>query len=118
LAFSHIGNEAVPILRSAPDGAGLGRQDRAWLDIARGMAADRSVADRLRDLANSHPDKYCRALAVRAYARAAGDEARPFLKALLQDETTSDYGDDRMGPIYLMRLVAQDELVRIREGPD
>ena len=118
LAFSYIGSEAVPILRRGRDGAHLRSQDGAWLDIARGMAGDQSVTEKLHDLASSHRDKYCRALSVRAYARAAGDEARPLLQALLLDETTSDYGDDRMGPTYLIRLVAQDELARLGEAHD
>lgn len=113
LSFSYTGEDAIPALRQAAEDAQTDAH-KNWLHLALGMAGDQGVAKSVGVLVASHPDKYVRTLAVRAYARALGMEAVPFLESLLRDETQSEYGDRRMGPIYLIRNTAQDELARLR----
>lgn len=74
------------------------------------MAGDPSVSGELEGVVRSDPDRYVRCVAVRAYARSAGEEAIPLLVALLDDTTEGDYADCMGKKPLLLRLAARDAL--------
>lgn len=114
LAFLSIGEEGIPVLQKAARSAVASPSHEKWLQMALGMAGDPSVADQLRQVAASDPNKYIRATAIRPYARAAGRQAVPFLRSLLRDESRSEYHGLPDGtPVFLIRPIAQGELARI-----
>jgi hypothetical protein len=83
-----------------------------WLTIAAGMAGDASVGDTLlQTVENDSFDSSVRAVALRAYAVALRDAAGPILERYRDDQTRGP--DPRTPP---MRLVAHDELGRLRSG--
>lgn len=113
LSFVNLQNEAVGELKTALDKAKT--QDiRKWLILALGMCGEPSVVAEIRHLIENDADINFRSVAVRAYARSAGKDAVPVLQKLLTDKTESEYDHLPDGtPVYLIKLVAQDELVRL-----
>lgn len=112
LAFAHLGNEGIEDTKTAAE------DTRKWLALARGMCGDPSVAEEIEILIKNDPDVSFRTVAVRAYARSAGEKAVPLLQSLLTDKTESEY--DRLPdgtPGYPIRFTARGELVRLGHPP-
>jgi len=84
--------------------------DQKWFLMALGMSGDRQIADTLRQIVESREEEVSvRALALRAYALATNEDAVPFLQLYENDATSGP--NPRYPPL---RLVAKDELARIR----
>jgi len=114
LCFSDFGENATGQLRHELESAETDPV-RKWIILSLGMCGDQSVAEEVRKVVNSDSDPYVRCVAIHAYARAAGKTAIPVLEAFLRDSTESEY--DRLPdgtPVYLLRLAAEDELVRLK----
>jgi HEAT repeat protein len=114
LSFSNFGEKATGQLRQELESVKTGPV-REWIVLSLGMCGDQSVAEEVRKVVNSDSDPYVRCVAIHAYARAAGKTAIPVLEAFLRDSTESEY--DRLPdgtPVYLLRLAAEDELVRLK----
>lgn len=93
LAFRSMGETAWLPLRGAIQEARV-RGDaevEKWLCMAAGYACDPEAADALKQVVLHDPDRYVRLLAIRAYARSAGQQAVPVLESLLDDPTLSEY---------------------------
>lgn len=117
LAFLNLRADAVPLVKSAWETA-QAPEMRKWLTLALGMAGEPSVVPEIRGLIEHDPDVSFRCVAVRAYARSAGEKSIPFLETLLFDNAQSEY--DRLPdetPVYPVRIVARDELVELRNVP-
>lgn len=119
LAFSYMGEDAAPYVRAEIEHA----QDevlRKWLFIGLGMTGDPSAAETVRAIIEQDPDRYVRCVAVRAYARSAGQAGLPYLETLLEDPTESEYGDchPELGPMRLIAEVAADEISRLRKAAE
>ena len=116
--FGELGDKGIAPLKAAlekPTGAEM----RKWLTLALGMCGEPSVADTLKDWVKNDPDRYFRVVAVRAYARSAGEAAVPLLKELLSDTFESEYYHfPDGGPVYPIRFTARGELVRLGHPPE
>lgn len=111
VAFGNLDDKGITVTKAAAENT------RKWLTLALGMCGDPSVAPEIETLIKKDPDPYLRTVAVRAYARSAGQKAVPLLKTLLADKTESEY--DRLpdgSPVYPIRLAAQDELTRLEHS--
>jgi hypothetical protein len=114
--FDKLADKGVLPLKSALKKATSDEMSR-WLTLALGMCRERSVAETIKGWIKNNPDPYFRTVAVRAYARSAGQEAIPFLETLLDDKFESEY--DRLpdgSPVYPIRLAARDELARLEDS--
>lgn len=117
LAFWFLGSDAIGALSEARQRAAANIEEEKWWTIALGMTGYSLVAAELKSLVIGEPDKYTRALAVKAYTRSAKQEAIPLLESLLNDPTESDYGDCMryvIGKTKLIQVIARDELARMR----
>ncbi|HOX39813.1 MAG TPA: hypothetical protein PL033_17660 [Candidatus Brocadiia bacterium] len=117
LAFSRIGNDAVPTLRTELDQSRKSNNEEAikWFLIALGVMGDKDVAEDVRQIIDKDADPSTRIVAVRAYAMSAGKDGIPYLKTLLQDAMTSPYtGCVRSPePFYPVRDAARDAIVTL-----
>lgn len=114
LAFANFGPAATPVLREEL-GKETDPEPRKWLLLGLGMSGDPAVAGQLKEILETDPDRYIRAVALRAYALSLGEAALPVLEQYLQDTTESEYYR-HMGnrPWYLLRNVALGEISTIR----
>jgi len=115
LALSYIGRPAVTPLQQALRRAAGQADLEQWLTLALGMAGDKAVATRLKEVVLGEADRYVRCVAVRAYARSAQSDAIPLLESLLDDDTESEYTSCTGGKVLLIRNAASDELARLRK---
>ena len=83
-----------------------------WLKIGIGFAGDASVAPELRLMVDQEKDASTKAIALRAYSRAANGEALPLLKRYLNDPTVTNQG--MHGPQYGLQMVARGEIARLQ----
>ncbi len=115
LAFGHIPEGAVPLLREARAAAeGEGDRELAkWLLMALGFCGDGDAGDALREIVLHEPDRYVRCQAIHAYGRAAGVKAVPVLRPLLEDTTETEYHADFPPARLIIRGAARDTLVDI-----
>jgi len=116
LAFSYLGEPAIPALTQKRCQATGNVEIEKWWALALGMAGDRSVAPYLEGVVRNDPDKYIRCTAVSAYAHSAKQDAIPLLESLLTDTTESEYKGCILipGKVFLIRNVAKDELATLR----
>ncbi len=115
-AFRSMGETAWPPLRAAIQEA-RNRGDaevEKWLCMAAGYACDPEAADALKQVVLHDPDRYVRLLAIRAYARSAGQQAVPVLESLLDDPTVEIYNVHPFAPPRkIIGMTARAELYRL-----
>ncbi len=115
-AFRSMGETAWPPLREAIQESRV-RGDaevEKWLCMAAGYACDPEAADALKQVVLHDPDRYVRLLAIRAYARSAGQRAVPVLESLLDDPTVGEYDDHPfMEPYLIVAQTAREELYKL-----
>lgn len=115
LAITDLGADAILAIQQKLKVAPAGSEQEKWWLLSLGMAGDKSVIARLKEMIKAEPDRYVRAEAIRAYARAAKQEAIPLLETLLTDPTESEYGSMPGGrKILLIQLAARDELFSLK----
>lgn len=116
LAIADIGGESIPSIQLKHKAAVVGTEQEKWWIMSLGMACDKSVIDRLKEMIKTEQDRYVRAEAIRAYARAAKQEAIPLLETLLTDTTESEYDTLPGGrKVLLIQIVARDELTLLKD---
>lgn len=109
-AFHFANSQAlVPVLRRY-QAAATDDKPSKWLVIARGMAGESDVKEEVLEIVqNTNEDSSMRAVALRAYVRAAMEEAIPVLESLLNDRSP---GPDPLRPP--VAVVASDQLFWLR----
>ena len=114
IAFDSMRDASVTkALHERPNRHQEGSPSRKWLLMALGMAGDPSVADPLRSLVLAEKDLSTKAVALRAFARSAREDAVSLLLTFENDDTPG--GRDSFGPLYPLQMVARGELARLRE---
>ncbi len=115
LAFRHMPERAVPVLREAHTAAERAGDLEAakWVAMARGFCRDRAVADALREVVLHDPDRYVRCQAIPAYGWTAGVDAVAVLRPLLEDTTETEYHADFPPTRFIIRNTARDTLMRV-----
>jgi hypothetical protein len=122
IALPHIApKDSLPIVQGRYSKVSDHAVKRKWFLFARGMCRDQSVIEELREfIVNSQEDMSERAVAVKAYAVAAGTNAIPFLESLIGNGEVGQvpgHPPSETGSRILtrpMQIVAKDELAGLK----
>lgn len=112
LAFSSLKDARVGNLLAQEIAAPGEANTLKWLTIAKGFTGDDSVAANLQTIAQQDKDLSIRAVALRAYARAAKEKAIPFLMTFVDDKNVA--GEDSHGKLYPLQIVSQGEITMLK----
>jgi hypothetical protein len=115
VAFKCMGPEIRPYLREAIEKASEQNNDEVvkWLHMGLGMTGDSEVIPYLKDMLHNEPEPYTRGEAIAPYVMAAGKEAIPLLRELLDDKANNEFVSSQ--PSYFIAGCAREHLIKLTE---
>ncbi len=120
LMLHQLGPNAVKQLQDRLTSMDPKGETAKWFVLALGYCGEKKVADRVLAILKTDPDPYVRCIAIKAYARSAGQRAIPLLEQLLNDNFVGGFRDIKVRgqwvPVYPIREAAQDALMELRRA--
>lgn len=113
LAFSNFNDPKVVALLQQQAKEGTDPAVLFWLTIALGFAGDDSVAAKLKNIVTQERDASTKAVALRAYCRAAKFTALPLLRVIMIEHIKTQGAGSR----NVLMMTAESELFRLRSLP-